>query len=115
VAFSDFERKRYEKIVDAYVQRRGPPPHIRKQVDLAFRIQGQSVELFEIRPVWRSPDWLMEHPIIKATYVKNRGYWKVYWCRADLKWHRYIPEPEAATIEDVLDIAERDEHSCFFG
>jgi hypothetical protein len=115
VAFSDFELKRIQKAVGAYVQRRRPAPHIRKELDISFRIGGQSVELFEIRPAWRRPGETIEHSIIKATYVKRSRTWKVYWKRADLKWHRYDPEPEANTIEAVLEIAERDEYGCFYG
>lgn len=115
MAFSEVERRRYEKIVEAYVERIRPPPHIRKDLDIAFRIDGQSVELFEVRPDWQNPKETMEHPIIKATYVKRAGLWKVYWQREDLKWHRYEPESEVETIKKVLDIAERDEYGCFYG
>ncbi|MGH8716972.1 MAG: DUF3024 domain-containing protein [Burkholderiales bacterium] len=31
------------------------------------------------------------HPVAKATYVKAQDVWKVFWQRADLKWHRYDP------------------------
>lgn len=115
MAFSEFERKRYEKIVDAYVQRRRPPPRLRKELDISFRIRGQSIELFEIRPAWREPGKQIENPIIKATYVKRDDCWKVYWQRADLKWHRYDPAPAVKTIQEVLDLAERDEYGCFYG
>jgi len=115
MAFSEVERKRYEKIVEAYVERTRSPPHIRKDLDIAFRIYDQSIELFEVRQDWQNPEQTIEHPIIKATYMRRSGLWKVYWQRADMKWHRYEPEPEAETIEKVLDIVERDEYSCFYG
>ena len=115
MALSEFEQRRYEKIVHEYVQTRRPPPHLRDQLDIDFRIIGQSVEIFEKRPAWKSPQETIEHPIIKATYVRRHDIWRVYWHRADLRWHRYEPEPEANRIEDVLDIAERDEYGCFYG
>lgn len=115
MAFSEFELRKYAKIVGAYVERRRPPPHIRKELDISFRISGQSVELFEVRPALGESERTIEHPIIKATYVKRGDLWKVYWQRADLKWHRYEPEPEAESLEKVLDIAERDEYGCFYG
>ena len=115
MAFSEFEKKRCSRIVDAYVQRTRPPPHIRKELDIGFRITGQSVELFEMRPMWQNPAEIMEHPIIKATYVKRRSLWKIYWQRADLKWHLYEPDPEVSRIEGVLAVAERDEYGCFYG
>jgi hypothetical protein len=49
-AFNDIERKRYEKTVGAFVEKRRPPLHIRPELDLGFRVAGQSVEIFEIRP-----------------------------------------------------------------
>ena len=57
----------------------------------------------------------MEHPVAKATYVKSQAVWKVYWQRADLKWHRYDPEAEVQTLEDFLAVVEKDEFCCFYG
>jgi hypothetical protein len=91
------------------------PPHIRAKVDLAFRIDGQSVEIFEIRRHWRDESKKREHPIAKAAYNKSRRNWKVYWRMADLRWHGYAPNPEVATIENVLAVVQKDEHGCFFG
>jgi hypothetical protein len=115
MAFSEIEVRRYERIVGAYVQSRRPPAQIRNELDIHFRVTGQSIEIFEVRPVWQSPEETFENPIIKATYVKRHDVWRIYWQRADLRWHRYDPEPEAHCIEDVLDIAERDQYGCFYG
>jgi hypothetical protein len=41
--------------MDALMQQRRPPPHVRQKLDLGFRVTGQSVEIFEIRPAWRGP------------------------------------------------------------
>ena len=57
----------------------------------------------------------MEHPVAKATYVKSQAVWKVYWQRADLKWHRYDPEAAVQTLEDFLAVVEKDEFCCFYG
>lgn len=116
MAFSEIETKRVEKAVGAFIERRRPPPHIRPKLDLGFRINGQSVEIFEVRPRWRGePGEIMEHPVAKATYVKTQGVWRVFWMRADLKWHGYPPSPHVPTIENFLDVVNADEHCCFFG
>jgi hypothetical protein len=60
-------------------------------VDLAFRIQGQCVEIFEVRPDWMDGTQTMEERVAKATYQRSRKVWKVYWQRADLEWHAYQP------------------------
>lgn len=41
--------------MEAYLEKHLPAPHIRPELDLGYRIRGQSVEIFEIRPVWRRP------------------------------------------------------------
>ncbi len=115
MTISEFEIKRYEKIVGQYIEKRRPAPHVRNQVDLAFRIEGQSVIIYEIRELWNQPGEKIESPISKATYVKNTKTWKIYWQRADLKWHRYEPTPEVKTIEEFLAVVEEDEYACFWG
>jgi len=115
MALSEFEMKKFEKVVDSFVQKRRPPPHIRNEVDLGFRIKGQSVEIFEIRPAWQNPTEKIEEPVAKGTYVKTQRVWKVYWQKADLKWHRYDPDPEVQTLDEFLAVVDRDEYACFFG
>ena len=112
---SEFEEKRYEKILKDYVEKHRPPASMRNELDLSFRIKGQSVELFEIRPLWNDKSKKIEEPIAKATYVKANGGWKVYWQRADLKWRRYDPQPEASSLEEFLEIVTKDEYCCFYG
>ena len=67
LTLSEFETKRCGKLAADFIERRRPPPHIRAEVDLAFRISGQSVEIFEVRPNWRDKTKLQEHSIAKAT------------------------------------------------
>ncbi len=115
MALSQFERERCENAVASFIEKRRPAPHIRTEVDLSFRMEGQSVEIFEIRPVFRQPDKIMEHPIAKATFVQATNKWKVFWMRADLKWHRYGPTPVVSRIEDFVALVDGDQHACFFG
>ena len=115
MALSEFERKRFERIVGAFIEKRRPPPHVRPKLDLGFRIAGQSVELFEVRPRYDKPSEKLEHAFAKATYVKAQDAWRVFWQRADLKWHRYDPAPEVPSLEDFLALVQEDKHACFFG
>jgi Protein of unknown function (DUF3024) len=113
--FSELERKICERAVARFIERRRPPPDIRAKLDIAFRVQGQSVEIFEIRPHWQDNTKNLEQPVAKATYNRKKQIWKVFWPRADLKWHSYQPHPEVRTIEDFLAIVDEDEDCCFFG
>ena len=116
VALSELEAARVRKAVGGFVERRRPPPHIRPKLDLGFRVLGQSVGLFEVRPVWRgAPGEKQEQPFAKATYVRTRGRWRVFWQRRDLKWHGYEPAPEVGTIEEFVTLVQEDRYACFFG
>ena len=115
MALNDVERKRVENAVAEYVTKHRPPAHIRDQVDLSFRLTDQSVELFEIRPRWDDHTKKIEESIAKARYLKSRKRWLFYWKRADLKWHKYPPQPEVRTIEAFLALVEEDKHACFYG
>lgn len=40
MALSEFELKRVEKLVGEFIQKNRPPVHIRKELDIGYRIQG---------------------------------------------------------------------------
>jgi hypothetical protein len=116
MALSQLEAARIKKLVVAYIEARRPAPPIRPELDLGFRVKGQSVEIFEIRPVWRGkPGETHEGSVAKATYVRTNDQWRVFWMRADLKWHRYEPASEVKTIEDFLAVVDKDAYACFWG
>jgi hypothetical protein len=115
MAVSEFEIKQIEKIMDEYLEKIRPPVHIRNELDIAYRIENQSVELFEIRPAFQKQNRKTEHAIAKATYVKRAREWRLYWMRADLKWHRYEPTPEVNSLDEFLKIVEEDAYGCFNG
>ena len=115
VTISEFETRRYEKLAAQFVEQRRPPPHLRSEVDLSFRLVSQSVELFETRAHWLDKEKKFEVPIAKATFNKTKKKWRVYWNRADLKWNSYTPVPEVASLEEFLALVDKDEHACFFG
>jgi hypothetical protein len=56
-----------------------------------------------------------EQRIRKVTYVRTRGVWKVYWMRADCKWHGYQPNPEMRHLGNFLRIVDEDKWCCFWG
>ena len=115
MALSEFEIKKCEKELEAFMTIRRPPAHIRPELDLGYRIENQSIEIFEIRPQWQNPTETMELPVAKTTYVKTQNCWKVYWQRADLKWHAYEPKPKVKRLSDFLELVKEDRYACFFG
>ncbi|MCX7184327.1 MAG: DUF3024 domain-containing protein [Nitrosospira sp.] len=54
-----------------------------------------------------------ENSFAKAAIVRTQGLWKVYWKRADLKWHSYEPALEVAASEEFLAVVQQDEYGCY--
>ncbi len=92
-----------------------PPEDIRPQLDLGYRIDGQSVYVFEIRPQWDKPEIIQNYDVAKTTYVESKGYWKIFWLRANLKWYPYPPRPYVKRISEFFNEVEEDSAACFFG
>jgi len=115
MAISEFEIKKCEKEIEAFMSKRRPPPHIRNEVDLAYRIEGQSVSIYEVRPEWQNPKEKIEIPVAKATFIKAKNCWKVFWQMSDLKWHSYEPAPTVKSFKEFLSLVAEDKHACFFG
>ena len=109
VALYQIELARVNRAMDVFMERRRPPEYIRPNLDLGFRITGQSVEIFEIRPVWRGPaNEKHESPVAKATYVRTRGLWRVFWQRRDLNSCSYDPNPEIKSMEEFASLVSED-------
>jgi hypothetical protein len=115
MAFSELEIARYTKVFAAFREKYGPKPEIRPKLDWGCRIEGQSVELYEIRPRWDDPTQIMHSSFAKATFVKSAALWKIYWMRASGKWNSYPPHPEVGSLEKFFQIVREDAKHCFFG
>jgi hypothetical protein len=81
------------EVMENYIQRIRPPEDIRDKLDISYKIDNQSIILFEIRPDFFDLGQKLESHYAKATYVKNEDQWKVYWMRGNLKWTLYEPTP----------------------
>jgi len=103
------------EIMENYIAKVRPPEEIRDQLDINYRIENQSVILFEIRPAWNDKTTYLTHDFAKTTYDRKNNVWKIYWLRANLKWNLYIPSPKVEKLSDFLDIVDLDSFGCFKG
>jgi len=115
MSFNELDLKRIEKEIKAFIEKRRPPVEIRNEVDLSYKIDKFSILIFEIRPIWNNPKEKMEIPVAKATFVKATNIWKIFWKRADLKWHKYDPLPDVKTMKEFIAEVDKDQYGCFWG
>ncbi len=101
--------------IENFLEKRRPPENIRHELDLDYKIDKQSVVIYEIRPRWDNKTEKIESPIAKTTWVETQQVWKIFWIQADLKWHTYQPASEVKTISQFTQIVDEDKHACFWG
>lgn len=115
MAFSIEEFGRIDHLVGDWCLSR-VPPEIKSKLDHDYEVEGQSVILLEVRPLWRGkPGEVTRSPFAKFRYVKSSRLWQIYWMRASGKWQAYEPDSIAFTIDEALRIIEADRYGCFFG
>jgi hypothetical protein len=114
MAFTEDERKNVTNLMNVFIDTRRPPESVRDRVDLGYRIERQSIIIYELRRSFRGNE-MEEIPVAKTTYIQKDKKWKIYWMRADLKWHSYYPEPEVTDIEKFITIVDEDLDGCFWG
>jgi Protein of unknown function (DUF3024) len=115
MALSKLQREKAETAMDSFIARRRPPVNLHEKVDLTYRLSDSEVVIFELRPRWNEPKEIIEENIARAKYVKARDIWKIYWQRADLKWHPYPPKDEVNDISDFIAEVDADPNGCFWG
>ena len=102
-------------MMDDYIANHRPPEAIRNKLDLGWRLEAQSVYLFEIRPQWDNKSIIRQHDYAKATWVETKKQGNIYWLRANGKWNRYEPLEWTANLKRFLLEVEKDPHHCFKG
>ena len=112
---SDAQISECLRATGTFISKRRPPPEIRDKVDYRADIRGLEVTIALVRPAYDDPTRMVEHPFAKARWIGTKKVWRLYWMRADRRWHSYQPMPEATTLEALLAEVDRDPHCCFFG
>ncbi len=103
------------EVMENAVENNRPPEDIRDELDLGYKIEDQSIILFDIRPRFDNPSIIMEYPFAKATFVKAKNEWKIFWLRASGKWDSYGPQPTVKKLKEFTEIVFEDKHFCFKG
>lgn len=116
MAFTEHELAEHTLTLEEHFwSRRRPPLHLRDKIREGQRFDDQAIELFFVRPAYNRPGEFTESPIAKVQFVRAKNIWRIFWQRADLKWHRYPPYPEAQSLTAALAIIHQDSNGCFFG
>ena len=114
MAFTEIEIHKINKFVGALCKKR-VPESIRDKLRYEYKIEKQDVILFEIRPRWNKPDEQIELPCAKLKFVRSQNVWKLFWQRANMKWHAYGPLKSSRNLTELIAEIDTDPYGCFFG
>ncbi|MGP3159435.1 DUF3024 domain-containing protein [Serratia marcescens] len=111
--FNPVELHQIKKDVKSWVESIRPPENLRALLDIAYRIQGRSIEIFMVQSQWRGGGpRKKEIPTVKISHIHAPAEWRIYCMRVTQKWALY---DRAKTLSDALGIVHLDQHGCFFG
>jgi hypothetical protein len=68
-----------------------------------------------VRPAFNRPGEHTEESIAKVQHIRRLRVWRIFWKRADGKWHRYQPCSEVNSLAEALRVIGEDANCCFFG
>jgi len=114
MAFSEIELYRINNFVGTLCKLKAPES-IRDQLRYEYTIENQDVIIYEIRPRWNKPDEQTRLPCAKLKFVRSQNVWKLYWHRADMKWHAYDPCKSSRDLAKLIAEIDTDPYGCFFG
>ena len=115
MSFTAVQIEQISAMLDTYRKENRPPEQIRPKLDIGWRLDKQTVYLFEIRPRWNDPSVIDHHDFAKATWVDSAKEWRIYWMRASLKWYRYDALPSVGNLQRFLLELSKDPYGCFRG
>ena len=114
MAFSELELKRIERTVGSFCRKRSPP-HLKDKLRLEYSFKGHEVVIFEWRPKWDDPKEWIDSPVAKLKFIRSADKWRLYWMRADLKWHEYPGHSSSDRLDELVQEIDDDPLACFFG
>jgi hypothetical protein len=113
MAFSKPELELIDAVVGG-LSRKLNQPKI-KELSIEYRIEKHDIIIFELRPAWDQPSEMIETPAAKIKFIKLKNIWRLYWMRADLKWHSYQPLALSGSLNDLVKEVLADPYGCFWG
>jgi len=114
MAFSELELKRIDQAVGEFCRKRSPP-HLKDKLRLEYCVKGHDVVIFERRPRWDNKSEWTETPIAKIKFIRSADKWRLYWMRADMKWHEYPGLSSSNRLADLVQEIDADPLACSFG
>jgi hypothetical protein len=107
-------RRMIEKTMNDFCDRR-VPLQIRNKLLLKYIFRGNTVSLYEERPVWNDPTQKTEGMIAQFRFDLQLMEWTLYYRDRNGRWHEYERIPSSRVFDDLLNEVDRDPTGIFWG
>ena len=114
MAFREVDLKRIEQTVGGFCGNCSPG-HLKDKLRLTYEVKGHEVVIVERRPRWDNETEWTETPVAKLKFIRSANKWRLYWMRADMKWHKYPGLSSSHRLDVLLEEIDADPLACFFG
>ncbi|WP_199618093.1 DUF3024 domain-containing protein [Paenibacillus alkalitolerans] len=108
MALDTFTKKKIEKILDNYIDKK-IPKHLKEEYKIMYKFRGNTLTLTQERPSY-IPGRRVELPVAQFRFEDD--YWKVYWKDSKDKWHFVDDINPDKNFEKQLMIVDKDEKHC---
>ncbi|OGS46246.1 MAG: hypothetical protein A2539_02645 [Elusimicrobia bacterium RIFOXYD2_FULL_34_15] len=91
------------------------PEHASDMVKLDFKIKGNSITLFEMRPAFDKTNEWVDIVIAQFRHNPENSFWTLYCADRNSKWNRYIDTDPTEDFDKLLKEVEKDPTGIFWG
>jgi len=82
---------------------------------MSVNVRGNSLTLFEHRPVWRMPDRWTNGKTAQFRYDPVSDKWTLFWSDRHGRWLRYDTKRPTADIAVLIREVDQDPFGAFWG
>jgi len=91
------------------------PARARDEVDLSYRFRGNSVTIYEDRPVFFTRTEWTKMAIAQFRYDSEQRTWTLYYADRNSRWHQYFDVEPSEDFEQLLQEVHEDPTGIFWG
>ena len=91
------------------------PASLRDQVRLGFSVRGNSVTLFEERPLLLDPSRWTRMKVAQFRYDSTTREWTLFYADRNSRWQVYFHIPQSKDLDVLLREVEEDPTCIFWG
>ena len=114
MAIPDTTRLIIESTLISYIEQK-IPAHVRDKVRLSYRFRGNTITLFEHRPVFNKQSEWTNSAVAQFRYNPSGNKWTLYCADRNSRWHRYDDLEPAEDFDLLLQEVDEDPTGIFWG